>query len=65
MENLFGDEAESEFIRALKGKAIDGTFSTQYRFVTIPPGDSRETLRKERRELATQALLAAEDDEHK
>jgi hypothetical protein len=65
MVKLFGNEAQSAFIRALKSKAIDDTFTTRYRFVTIPPGDSREKLRKEKRASATQALLAAEDDERK
>jgi hypothetical protein len=27
------------FTKALKSKAIDDTFTTRYRFVTIPPGD--------------------------
>jgi hypothetical protein len=56
MVKLFGNEAKSAFIKASKSKAIDDTF------VTIPPGDSRETLRKEKRASATPALLAAEDD---
>jgi hypothetical protein len=38
---------------------------TQYRFVKIPPGDSRETLRVEKRALANQALMAAEAEERK
>jgi hypothetical protein len=63
MVKLFGTEAKSAFIKALKSKAIDDTFTTQYRFVTIPPGDLREKLRREKRALATQTLLAAEDDE--
>jgi hypothetical protein len=65
MVKLFGNEAKSEFIGALKSKAIDDTFTTRYRFVTIPPGDSREKLRKEKRALTTQALLEAEDGERK
>jgi hypothetical protein len=59
MVKLFGNEAKSEFIGALKNKAIKNEFMTRYRFVTIPPGDSREKLRKEKRALATQALLEA------
>jgi hypothetical protein len=62
---LFDTEAKSEFIKALKNKAIDDTCTAQYRLVTIPPSDSRETLCKEKRAFATQALLAAEDDERK
>jgi hypothetical protein len=44
---------------------MTNTFTTQYRFVTIPPGDSREKLRKGKPELATQALLEAEAEERK
>jgi hypothetical protein len=65
MEKLLGAEADSEFIGASKSKAIKETFTTRYRFVAIPPGDSREKLRKEKRELATQVLLEAEDEESK
>jgi hypothetical protein len=65
VEALFGTEADSEFIRTLKRKAKTNTFRTQYRFVTIPPGDSWEKLRRGKRELATQTLLEAEAEERK
>jgi hypothetical protein len=65
VEKLFGKEAVSEYIISLKTKAKTNTFTTRYRFVTIPPGDSREKLRRGKRELVTQALLEAEAKERK
>jgi hypothetical protein len=40
-------------------------YTTRYRFVNIPPGDSREKLRVEKRALVNQALLAVEVEERK
>jgi hypothetical protein len=65
MEKLFGKEDLSEYIIALKTKAKENTYTTRYRFVNIPPGDSREKLRREKCALANQALLAAEVEERK
>jgi hypothetical protein len=65
MEKLFGKEDVSEYIIALKTKSTVNMFMTQYCFVNIPPGDSHETLRVEKRALANQALLAAEAEERK
>jgi hypothetical protein len=45
MEKLFGKEDVSdEYIIALKTKAMVNKYMTRYRFVNIPPGDSREQL---------------------
>jgi hypothetical protein len=44
MEKLFGKEDVSEYIIALKTKSTVNKYTTRYRFVNIPPGDSRETL---------------------
>jgi hypothetical protein len=45
MEKLFGKEDVSEYIITLKTtKATENTYTTQYRFVNIPPRDSREKL---------------------
>jgi hypothetical protein len=65
MEKLFGKEDVLEYIIPLKTKAKANKFTTRYRFVTIPPGDSREKLRREKRESANQALLEAEAKERK
>jgi hypothetical protein len=65
MEKLFGKEDVSEYIIALKTKSMVNKYTTRYRFVNIPPGDSRETLRVKKRALANQALLAAEVEERK
>jgi hypothetical protein len=65
MELLFGTDETSEYIQALKTKSTTNTFSTQYRFVSIPPGDARETHRRARRALANEALMAAEAEERK
>jgi hypothetical protein len=65
MVKLFGPEADSAYIRALKTKAKDNTLPAQYRFVNIPPGDSREELRVEKRAIALQALVEAEAEERK
>jgi hypothetical protein len=51
MEKLFGKEVVSQYIIALKTKSTANTFMTQYRFVNIPPGDSRETLQVEKHAL--------------
>jgi hypothetical protein len=65
MELLFGKEDVSEFIISLKTKSTANKYTTRYRFVNIPPGDSRETLRVQKRALANQALRAAELEERK
>jgi hypothetical protein len=49
----------------LKTKAKENKFTTWYHFVTIPPGDSRKKLCREKRASANQTLLEAEDEERK
>jgi hypothetical protein len=65
MEKLFGKEDVSEYIIALKTKSTVNMYTTRYRFVNIPPGDSRETLQVQKRAFANQALLVAEVEERK
>jgi hypothetical protein len=65
MELLFGKEDVSEFIISLKTKSTANRYTTRYRCVNILPGDSRETLRVQKRALANQALRAAKLEERK
>jgi hypothetical protein len=44
LEKLFGKEDVSEYVIALNTKSKENTYTTRYRFVNIPPGDSREQL---------------------